>query len=454
MIAPPLTPNAIAYAWDRLLTIAGAEDLEPPHAYGPAHTSLPRPGVITIPALPAAWTQLLETPPGRLAWLPAADLFPPGYPLPFDDSVPILFESEAGRGKPPVWVREDGSIVFHIDLIAATLFMLTRWEETVLSINDEHDRFPATASVAYRQGFLDQPIIDRYAIILRAWLQKLRPAWQPRHREFRLRLSHDIDHLRRFETPKLAIRQAGRDLLREKSPGRIWRDVNDYLQGRWRFARNPYLLALERFAEQAEALNTRAVFYVLAGGNTIYDTGYDVANPVFRDNLLRLHERGHIIGLHPSYETYLDLQRYLAEKKKLENVLGFEVRHARQHYLRFRIPDTWRTAVDAGIQEDATLSYAQHEGFRCGTSHPFPVFDIIADKTLPLIELPLHVMDGTMKEYRRLTPEESLQRLRLMARRVVEVEGTLQLLWHNHATHPPWTRWHEAYSQFLEEIAP
>ncbi|RUA18202.1 MAG: hypothetical protein DSY55_00665, partial [Clostridia bacterium] len=448
MIAPPLTPNAIAYAWERLLAIAGAHDPAPPHAYGPADAPLPRPGVVIVPAAPDAWAQLLEARPGRLTWLPAADLFPAGYPRPFDDAVPVLFESDAGGGKPPIWIRKDGSIVFHIDLIAATLFMLTRWEEVVLPRRDEHDRFPAAESVAYRQGFLDQPIVDRYAMILRAWLQKLQPSWQPQHHQFQLRLSHDIDHLRRFETAGLAIRQAGRDLLREKNIARAWRDASDYVQGRWRFARSPYLLALEHFADQAEALNTRAVFYVLAGGDAIYDTGYDVTNPIFRHILLRLHERGHIIGLHPSYETYLDPQRYLAEKTRLENILGFEVRHARQHYLRFRIPNTWRTAAEAGVQEDATLGYAQREGFRCGTAHPFPVFDIITDKTLPLTEMPLHVMDGTLKEYQRLTPEESRQRLRLMARRVAEVAGTLQLLWHNHAALPPWTRWREAYSQF------
>ncbi len=38
--------------------------------------------------------------------------------------------------------------------------------------------------------------------------------------------------------------------------------------------------------------------------------------------------------------------------------------------------------------------------------------------------------DGTLKEYQHLTPEESWQRLRSMARRVTEVGGGLYLLWH------------------------
>ncbi|NOX63307.1 MAG: hypothetical protein GXP42_15385 [Chloroflexi bacterium] len=452
MTDPPLTTNAIAYAWERLWDVAGAEKLNLPRIYGSASSSLTEPGVIVVPAPANAWTDLLNSPPHSLDWLPAEALFPPGYPRPFDDRLPILFWSDADRTKPPIWVREDGTVIFHIDLIAATLFMLTRWEEIVRPERDEHARFPASASTAFRQGFLDQPIVDRYAMILRAWLQKLRPNWKPRVRSFRLRLSHDIDHLQRFETASLALRQAARDLLRSGSPAAALNDVYDFLYGRWRFSRNPFLTALEMFARQAESLGARAVFYVLAGASTPFDPGYDPTNPTFVQRLQRLRSAGHVIGLHPSYAAFLDENRYRAEKKRLETILQHDVHHARQHYLRFRAPDTWRIAQRAGVSEDATLGYPDHEGFRCGASHPFPVFDIQADQRLSLIEHPLHIMDGTLKEYRRLTPDESRRRMELLARRVAEVEGELHLLWHNHAVTGAWSPWFEAYSRFLSEI--
>ena len=452
MISPPLTPNAITYAWQRLWAIAGAEEMDIPRHYGPVHTKLPRPGVIVVPTPAEAWPELLELPPHSLKWLPASALFPPDYPLPFADDLPVLFWGEERGDKPPVWVREDGSVVFQIDILAATLFMLTRWEEVALPDRDQHDRFPATAAAAYRQGFLDQPIVDRYAMILRAWLQKLRPSWQPPPRKLRLRLSHDIDHQQRFQTLNLALRQTGRDLVQAQNPALAWQDVWDFTRARLHFATNPYLTAIDLLAKQAEALNTQAVFYILVGGKTIYDTGYDVNIPAFHQRLIHLHERGHIIGLHPSYETYLDPDRYQQEKEHLEKALGLPVRHARQHYLRFRIPHTWRVAAQAGIQEDATLSYAQSEGFRCGTSYPFPVFDILEDRTLPLTELPLHVMDGSLREYQHLSPQDSLHRLRLMARRVAEVGGVLHLLWHNHAIARAWAPWYKIYSQFLSEL--
>ncbi len=453
MIAPPITPNAIAYAWDRLWDIAGADELDTPRIYGPADAALPRPGVIIIPASPDAWRTLLQRHDRSLDWLPAEALFPPGYPRPFDDSLPILFGGDAPRENPPVWMRADGSIVFQIDFLSATLFMLTRWEEIVLPDRDEHDRFPAAASVAFRQGFLDQPIIDRYAIILRAWLHILRPGWTPPRPHLHLRLSHDIDHLRRFRSTNEAIRQTARDLLRRHRLDRFGEDMRDFALGRLWLTRNPYLTAIDHLAQISEDAGLRSVFYIMAAEPGDIDEGFDPATPALLHRLHRLADAGHIVGFHPGYDAYRDARRYQSEKTKLETILGKQILHARQHYLRFQVPETWRIAQESGILEDATLGYPDHVGFRCGTSHPFPVFDILENRELTLVEHPLHVMDGTLRRYQELTPVQSLERLRFLARRVAEVGGDFHLLWHNIVTTHDRRPWFDVYRQFIYDYS-
>ena len=44
--------------------------------------------------------------------------------------------------------------------------MLTRYEELVVPDRGAHDRFPAAASVAVREGFLEIPIVDAYVELL------------------------------------------------------------------------------------------------------------------------------------------------------------------------------------------------------------------------------------------------------------------------------------------------
>ena len=53
--------------------------------------------------------------------------------------------------------------------------MLSRYEEYVDSSRDVHDRFPAKASLAYKEGFLDQPIINEYIELLFACMLCLWP---------------------------------------------------------------------------------------------------------------------------------------------------------------------------------------------------------------------------------------------------------------------------------------
>lgn len=52
--------------------------------------------------------------------------------------------------------------------------MLTRQEEVVRTDLDEHGRFQVISSHAYKQGYLERPIIDEWLeilgrLILRAW---------------------------------------------------------------------------------------------------------------------------------------------------------------------------------------------------------------------------------------------------------------------------------------------
>ena len=183
MLSDPLTQEAVVYAWHQLLTRAGADPdtLPVTMSYGEPITLLDRPRVIVKPCASTSWVALLERGPNSLSWIPASDAVPFGAGLPFDTPVPVLFWGKEAEGgdKPFAELRPDGTVVLYADMIAAAFFMLSRWEETVVPIRDEHDRFPGTASVAYKQGFLDRPVVDEYALILREWLKALDPTECP-----------------------------------------------------------------------------------------------------------------------------------------------------------------------------------------------------------------------------------------------------------------------------------
>ena len=64
-----------------------------------------------------------------------------------ESRIPVLY----GR---PGLVKNDNHLHFNFDIFGSAFFMLSRYEELIAKDRDQHDRFPATASVAFKAGVL------------------------------------------------------------------------------------------------------------------------------------------------------------------------------------------------------------------------------------------------------------------------------------------------------------
>ena len=62
---------------------------------------------------------------------------------------------------PPIEPRADRHVV-HYDIIGLTYWMLARVEEIGRTDLDNHQRFPATSSHAYKYGYIDRPVVDEW----------------------------------------------------------------------------------------------------------------------------------------------------------------------------------------------------------------------------------------------------------------------------------------------------
>ena len=99
-------------------------------------------------------------------------------------------------------------------------------------------------------------------------------------------------------------------------------------------------------------------------------------HPQVRACLRELRAEGFEIGFHPSYRTLGDPELMAVEKARVEEAVGAVCQGGRQHYLRFRVPETWRQWERLGLTYDSTMTFAGHEGFRCGTCHAYRPFDL------------------------------------------------------------------------------
>ena len=108
--------------------------------------------------------------------------------------------------------------------------------------------------------------------------------------------------------------------------------------------------------------------------------------------------------------------------------------------------------MEAGFHFDHTMAYAQHEGFRCGTCHSFNPFDMDSQEELGIVEVPLIVMDTTLKDYQGYSIDEAKQKIINLAKKCHAVEGTFSLLWHNTSFLGDWEEWGEMYESILPTL--
>lgn len=336
--------------------------------------------------------------------------------------------------------REDGSMEIGADLFGAIFFFLTRYEEIAAPETDRFGRYPAQSAWAVRAGLVERPLVDEYVAVIRGALQRAWPILRLATGTYRLALSHDVDLPLRHRWAPLPRMIGGqlRDLARGKGAAAAVQGVSDWYAVRHRGAvdRDPYN-TFETLADFADQIGQASAFYFIAdrpAGNI--DAMYEIEDPFIMKLMNRLSQRGMEIGLHPSFNTFLDATRTCTEFARLQSAcrtagIAQSKWGGRQHFLRWRAPLTWRNWECAGLSYDSTVGFAERAGFRAGTSREFKCFDLLETRTMTLIERPLILMDSTVLNYMRLGPADAIElglRLREECRRH---GGQFTLLWHN-----------------------
>lgn len=347
-----------------------------------------------------------------------------------------------GMESPPAIILEQDDLgcVLHYDVLSLTYWMLSRREEVDARTLDDDGRFPAEASHAWRHGYLERPIVDEWFEVLRRAVALTWPELPLLQTQHTLTLSHDVDAPGRyaFGGPLQLGRAMLADLLRNRDRQGLAQALSIHAASRECIdARDPFN-TFDWIMDRSEAAGLRSAFYFICGRtHPSRDADYVPEHPAIMALMQRIHQRGHEIGLHPSYNTYRDPEALRREAERLRAVCeragirqdGFGVR---MHYLRWETPTTLRAQVAAGLTYDTTLGYAKHPGFRCGTCHEYQAFDPVAGKALKLRLRPLIVMESTViRDVDAATlPMAEARMLRLMeaCRRV---RGNFTLLWHN-----------------------
>lgn len=354
--------------------------------------------------------------------------------------LPVIFGDNPDELQ--LFSHAEGTTRLGLDVFGSAFFMLSRYEEAIKADRDLHDRFPATASLAWQEGFLDRPIINEYVEILWACIKRLWPTLQRRRHKFTICPTHDMDipFAHAGKNVARATKRFFGDLLLRHNPSRAVQRLHEWRRVKLEGIHADPFNTVDRIMDISERENLHSSFNFFAHHGTIkIDGDYRINDRLIRHLLWQIHQRGHNIGFHASYSTYLDVKLTVSEFKRLRQVcaeMGIEqeIWGGRQHYLRWRAPQTWSNWESAGLSYDSTLSFADVSGFRCGVCYDYPVYDVVRRRTLQVKERPLIVMESTVIDDKYMGFGTGARTLELMTeykRRCRMFDGIFTLLWHN-----------------------
>lgn len=338
---------------------------------------------------------------------------------------------------------------FSFDMIAASFFMLSRYEEYLPHRSDMHGRFTSETSIALQHDFLQTAVVERWAIMLANKIKERYPEWNLPLRGFDMVNTIDIDAAYCYKHKGLlrTLMGFGRDFFTRKNSDEValrrkvlMHKADDP------FDTFDYILDLKM-----KHRSIPMVFFVLLGDYSQYDKSISYHVEEFRQLLKHLGDYARL-GMHASYDSFEEPQRIDIEKARLEQIVNRTIVRNRSHFLRIQLPQTYRMLLRAGIEHDYSMGYAEQPGFRAGISTPYPFFNLNSDSEMLLTIHPFMVMDATLKRYQQMGPDEAWPVVKGLMDEVDRVHGTFSCIWHNENLSEMfgWEGWRTVYEQMLD----
>jgi len=328
--------------------------------------------------------------------------------------------------------------------VGKIFFALSRYEEYLPNEKDQHDRISGKNKV-YKTPFMDEWILD-----FQLKLKQKYPRLNFKNREFELVLTCDVDQVWKYKHKGFKRDYGGFliDFLKFDFKG-ISNRLNSFLG----LKKDPFdtfdffktLSSFRADTERSRSVseepeNVKMIFFWLMADYGKFDKNNPVKNSAFQNKIREISKWAEC-GIHPSYASNFSSQKLKTEIERLENVLDKKITKSRQHYIKLNFPETYQTLIQNGIQEDFTMGFADETGFRAGTCTPFFWYDLSKEEVTDLKIFPFCAMDVSMRNYMKLTIEESVQEIQRLKSEIQKVNGKMIVLFHNSNLGEEWKGW-------------
>jgi len=335
------------------------------------------------------------------------------------------------------------------DILAASFYLVSRYEEYLPHTYDEYGRYAHTNSLAFSQGFLQMPLIN-------CWLEKWKHALQQffgdakfSPRLFNYVPTYDIDMAWSYFGKGYLRNAAGyvRGIIKGQ-----WADIANRTKVLLSYTDDPFDVYQWLDNLHREHSLMPVYFFLMAQKPGRYDKNISPNNKYFK-LLLRKICVMYKTGIHPSWQSGDAGYLLLREKNLLVKTVGKPVIDSRLHYVRITLPHTYEALLEAGITNDHSMGYGTINGFRASYCLPHKWYNLATETVTALTIHPFCYMDANSFFEQKLTAQQAGEELQHYYDVVKQVNGTLVTIFHNHliCDTPQQQPWRNMYEQFLQD---
>lgn len=354
-----------------------------------------------------------------------------------------------------VFFKTDGDFPF--DIFAAAFYLLSRYEEYLPHSKDMYGRYAFENSVAYKEKFLNLPLVN-------IWLK-----------DFKALLIQKFSSLQspdsRLKTPDSGLTFLPTydiDIAWSYKHKGWWRNTGGMLRS---FIKGEWSLVKERInvlrGEQKDPFDAFGwmnklheqyklkpyYFFLVPEKRGRYDKNIPPSCKAMQ-YLIQDHVIRYPIGIHPSWKSGDDVSLLKKEIETLSGLNGSRVVSSRQHYIRFNLPDGYQRLIDNGIKFDFSMGYGSINGFRASVASPFYWYDLEKEEQTQLMLFPFCYMEANSFYEQKFSAQQALEEMRQYNKIVKSVNGYFIMIWHNSflGTDKSYSGWREVYEQFIKEV--
>ncbi len=308
----------------------------------------------------------------------------------------------------PAFFKTDDNAPIPYDIFAASFFLLSRYEESIPKIKTTNEFFDSTQSLAFKEGFLEMPLIDIWVLKLHKIMSTFFTEIEPyKKKYYKKELLIDVP---------LAFRYRHRSFLvsMEIFLKSIWqlnllKTFNQFMV-LLRLEDDPYD-SFDSWVSWLKDSNLKPKVFFRFANSSKYESSISIFNRGLHAIIKKTGDV-YMLGLLLSIKSHLKPEPSLNQEKK-----GFQELTNRQVKMS-RIPNSFRQLslvyadlVNFEFTDDYSMGYSNKIGFRASTSTPFYFYDLANESKLSLKVHPVVASESVIKNGKSNEAFSNLERI-------------------------------------------